>query len=98
MWHIRPRFFVKVRTDLSEIRKQQSGSSDYLLCRLMNIALTKLRVTLASVLREEDGQELIEYALVCALIAFAAVAGMHRLANGINTAFTNVSTTLSTNA
>ncbi len=42
----------------------------------------------------EEGQDLIEYALVVALIAFAATAGMQVLANDINTAFTNVGTTL----
>ncbi len=37
--------------------------------------------------REDNGQDLIEYALVVALIALAATAGMSSLANGINTAF-----------
>ena len=50
-----------------------------------------------NVLKNEEGQDLIEYALVVALIAFAAVAGMNTLANGINTAFTNIATTLGTN-
>ncbi len=47
------------------------------------------------VLLDEDGQDLIEYALVVALIAFAATAGMGALAKSINTAFTSVGTTLS---
>ena len=47
------------------------------------------------ILKSEDGQDLIEYALVVALIAFAATAGMTTLANAINTAFTNVGSTLS---
>jgi pilus assembly protein Flp/PilA len=46
------------------------------------------------VLQDEEGQDLIEYALVVALIAFAATAGMNSLAAAINTAFTNVGTTL----
>ena len=48
-------------------------------------------------LMREEGQDLIEYALVVALIAFAATAGMKTLANGINTAFGNINTQLSTN-
>ena len=44
----------------------------------------------------EEGQDLVEYALVAALIAFGATAGMGSLASGINTAFVNVSTTLGT--
>jgi pilus assembly protein Flp/PilA len=41
-------------------------------------------------LRDESGQDLIEYALVVALIAFAATAGMSTLAKDINSAFTHV--------
>jgi pilus assembly protein Flp/PilA len=44
--------------------------------------------------REESGQDLIEYALVVALIALAATAGMSSLANGINSAFDKVNVIL----
>ncbi len=47
-------------------------------------------------MQREEGQDLIEYALVVALIAFAAPAGMSTLANNINTAFTDIGTTLTT--
>ena len=50
---------------------------------------TKAQI-LANVLKNEEGQDLVEYALVVALIAFAAIAGMGTLANDINTAFTNI--------
>ena len=46
--------------------------------------------------REEHGQDLIEYALVCALIALAATAGMKTLATNINVAFSAVGTKLTT--
>lgn len=46
-----------------------------------------LRMRLA---KEESGQDLIEYALVVALVAFAATAGMSSLAGGINNAFNNI--------
>jgi pilus assembly protein Flp/PilA len=49
-----------------------------------------------STLKEENGQDLIEYALVVALIAFAATAGMNTLATGINTAFGNIASRLNT--
>lgn len=49
---------------------------------------------LKAVLLQEDGQDLIEYALVVSLIAFAAIAGMNTLAGDINTAFTNIGTKL----
>jgi pilus assembly protein Flp/PilA len=44
--------------------------------------------------RDENGQDLIEYALVVALIAFAAIVGMNSVANGINSAFVKVATKL----
>ena len=46
-----------------------------------------LRARLA---KNEDGQDLIEYALVVALVAFAATAGMTSLAGGINNAFNSI--------
>lgn len=44
--------------------------------------------------RQEDGQDLIEYALIVALVAFAATAGMSSLATSINAAFTAIGTTV----
>ena len=44
--------------------------------------------------KNEHGQDLVEYALVIALIAFGAVASMHVLAGSINTAFKDVSKSL----
>jgi pilus assembly protein Flp/PilA len=43
---------------------------------------------------DEEGQDLIEYALVVALIAFGAIAGMQGLASQINTAFGQIGNTL----
>jgi pilus assembly protein Flp/PilA len=45
--------------------------------------------------REEAGQGLVEYVLLIALVAFAATAGMSKLASSINSAFTQVGTILS---
>jgi len=50
----------------------------------------------ASLLVNTHGQDLIEYALIVALIAFAAAAGMNGVASQINVAFTNVGTKLTT--
>ena len=54
------------------------------------------KTLLHSLLRDDEGQDLIEYALVVALIAFAATAGMGTVANKINDAFTNIGTKLTT--
>jgi pilus assembly protein Flp/PilA len=56
--------------------------------------LLLLSVKLQNLLSREEGQDLIEYALVVALIAFAATAGMGTLATDINKAFTNIGTSL----
>ena len=49
-----------------------------------------------ALVRDESGQDLVEYALVLALIALAATASMKTLATTIGTAFTSVGTKLST--
>jgi len=45
---------------------------------------------------EESGQDLIEYALVAALVGLGAVASMKTLSSNIGTAFTSIGTTLTT--
>jgi len=44
--------------------------------------------------KEEEGQDLIEYALIALLIALGAVAGMGTLASSINNEFDKVSGSL----
>ena len=46
--------------------------------------------------RDESGQDLIEYALIAALLALAAVGSMRSVATGITTLFTNVAGQLGT--
>ncbi|MGA3263038.1 MAG: Flp family type IVb pilin [Terracidiphilus sp.] len=58
----------------------------------MNSMLFKLYVMLQNLVNREDGQDLVEYALIVALIAFGCTAGMQSLAAGINTAFVNIAT------
>ena len=53
----------------------------------------KLTAMIKNLIRE-DGQDLVEYTLLVALIAFAATASMKTLATRINTTFTNISTSL----
>jgi pilus assembly protein Flp/PilA len=65
----------------------------------MKNLLLKLSVKmdlLKDALLSEQGQDLIEYALVVAFIAFAATAGMKTLAGNINTAFVTIGTDLTT--
>jgi pilus assembly protein Flp/PilA len=62
----------------------------------MHMAASLLWNRLQLVLSQEEGQDLVEYALVVALIALAATAGMGSLATSLNGAFTSLGTTLTT--
>ena len=55
----------------------------------------RIRMPLASLHREESGQDLIEYALLAALIALAATVGMSTVATDINNAFAKIGSKLS---
>jgi pilus assembly protein Flp/PilA len=49
---------------------------------------------ISSLLNREEGQDLVEYALVVALIAFGAVAAMQGLSTEINSSFGIISSDL----
>ena len=59
----------------------------------MRDKLLKLYIGLQR-LREDHGQDLIEYALIVALIALAATVGMSSVATAINKAFSNIGSKL----
>ena len=61
----------------------------------MKDQLHLLAIRMKSLLDDEQGQDLIEYGLLVALVAFAATVGMGSLATSINAAFTSIGTTLS---
>jgi pilus assembly protein Flp/PilA len=59
--------------------------------KMKNLILKSLR----RLHKDEAGQGLVEYALIIALIAFAAVVAMQTLANDINNAFVGIGAILS---
>lgn len=59
--------------------------------------MKNLKNLLNNLVNDESGQDLIEYALVAALIGLAAVTTMKSLGTAISTAFTNIASTLTTN-
>jgi pilus assembly protein Flp/PilA len=63
----------------------------------MKNRLLMLSVKIQTLLVHDEGQDLIEYALVLSLIAFAAVATMKTLALDINTAYANIGAALAAN-
>jgi Flp pilus assembly pilin Flp len=52
--------------------------------------------SLREALRDECGQDLIEYVLIGGVVALGAVAGMKTFATNVNTAFTNLGGKLTT--
>lgn len=42
----------------------------------------------------EEGQDLVEYALLCSMVAVAAIAGVNHLATAVTKIFSNISTSL----
>ncbi len=50
-----------------------------------------LRNLIVTLHRDDSGQDLIEYALIAALIALGSIIGMNTVANEINSAFNIIS-------
>ena len=61
----------------------------------MNNLTLKMFVKMQTLMNREEGQDLVEYALVVALVAFGATAALKTLGTGLNTAFSQISSTLS---
>jgi pilus assembly protein Flp/PilA len=49
--------------------------------------MTQVLALLARLHADDGGQGLVEYLLILALVAFAATAGMAKMASGVNSAF-----------
>ncbi len=60
----------------------------------MNKLMINALVNVQNLLNNEEGQDLVEYGLVVALIAFGAVAAMKALGTEISTVFSDISSTL----
>jgi pilus assembly protein Flp/PilA len=60
----------------------------------MNKALLKLHLLAENLKNGEEGQDLVEYALLMSMISLALIASMNTIASAINTFFSNVSTSL----
>lgn len=60
----------------------------------MNEMILKMYVKMQTLMAREEGQDLVEYALVVALIAFGAVTAMKGLSTEINLAFNTISSEL----
>jgi pilus assembly protein Flp/PilA len=55
----------------------------------------KIYLVLQNLRESEEGQDLVEYALLVCLIALAAIAGVSHVASAVTKVFSNISTSLS---
>jgi pilus assembly protein Flp/PilA len=60
----------------------------------MNSTLLNLYAKFQGLKNGEEGQDLVEYALLVALIALALISSVQGVASAVNTVFANISTTL----
>jgi pilus assembly protein Flp/PilA len=61
----------------------------------MNSIFLNLQAKLESLKSGEEGQDLVEYALLVALIALACIVGVSQVAGAITAVFSNISASLS---
>ena len=61
---------------------------------MINNTLLKMYVKLQTLTSNEQGQDLVEYALLVALIALVCITGVSNVATAVNKVFTNISTSL----
>ena len=60
----------------------------------MRDSLLNLYVKFQGLKHGEEGQDLVEYALLVALIALVCITGVNNVASAVNTVFTNISSSL----
>ena len=60
----------------------------------MNSILLRLYVRLQTLGSGEEGQDLVEYALLVALIALVCISGVSNVATAVNAVFSNISASL----
>jgi len=60
----------------------------------MNNLFLNLYVKIQNLMSREDGQDLVEYALLVSLVALAAITGVGYVATAVNTVFSHISTSL----
>jgi pilus assembly protein Flp/PilA len=60
----------------------------------MNYGLLTMYLKLQNLASREDGQDLVEYALLCCMIALAAITGVNDVATAVTAVFSNISGSL----
>ena len=59
----------------------------------MNSIIVKMLLKAQNLMNGEEGQDLVEYALIVSLIALACIVGVGNLSTALKTVFSTISTT-----
>ncbi|HVU45756.1 MAG TPA: hypothetical protein VHD85_06515 [Terracidiphilus sp.] len=60
----------------------------------MKKAIFSLYFKVRNLMEHEEGQDLVEYALLITMVALAAVGGIKHVTSAVNAVFSNISNTL----
>lgn len=60
----------------------------------MNTILLKLYIRLQNLVTREEGQDMVEYAMMVALLSFGWIASVKSVATAVNSAFGSISSNL----
>jgi pilus assembly protein Flp/PilA len=60
----------------------------------MNYGILTMYLKLQNLASREEGQDLVEYALLCCMIALAAITGVNDVATAVTAVFSNISSSL----
>ena len=60
----------------------------------MNYLYLRLATIVECLIASEEGQDLVEYALLVCLISLGAIAGVNKVANAVTGVFTRISSSL----
>ena len=75
--------------------QHDAGTQPTMERRRMSNLMISMTAKLQTLLKNEEGQDLVEYGLVVALVAFGAVAAMQALGTEISKVFSQITSVLS---
>jgi pilus assembly protein Flp/PilA len=83
------------RFDTQIVCWQFARQSTHLEQEAVNILFVNTYLKIQELMSREEGQDLVEYALLITLIALAVVGGVNHVASAVSNTFSRISTTLS---
>jgi len=86
---------LPVKVDRSK-HEQRRGKQTRRFCVLVetNTISSKLHLNFQGLKNSEEGQDLVEFALLVSLIALLSISGVSKVTTAVNSAFSNISSSL----